>query len=201
MRQSVWVCIVYFRYHGTRCNSVLRLWPDCLYRIQRQGSMVLQLEKLRWSISALFKHRIIIITTTNIWKTEGHCKGEICPACNAGTSNICRVWRCDCTDWSRRHAPLFVPHDIRTWGPHRQKPPRCKAKFRFAHNKKSMQGVAAFRRWQSDRHATSSGSRPAIVTEGSERPGLQDYQTAILGTKHTQIRFRSRNSCADSVKM
>jgi hypothetical protein len=43
--------------------------------------------------------------------------------------------------------------------------------------------------------------RPAIVTDGSGRPALQDYQTAILGTKHTQIRFRGRNSCGDGVKM
>jgi hypothetical protein len=50
----VYGCVfVYSRYHGTHCNSVLRLWRYCLYRIQRQSSMVLQLEKLRRSISAL----------------------------------------------------------------------------------------------------------------------------------------------------
>jgi hypothetical protein len=184
-----------------RCNSVLRLWQDCLYRIQCQGSMVLQLEKLRGSICALFKHRIIIITATDIWKTEGQCKGDICPACNAGTTKICRVWRCDWTYWSRRHAPLFVPHDIQTWGPHRQKPPRCEAKFRFAHNtqtRKVLQHSAA---------DNETGTRRRLDCDrlyrddGSERPALQDYQTAIPGTKHTQIRFRDRNSCGDGVKM
>lgn len=119
------------------------------YRMQRQVCVFLQLETLNGSVSALFKHKIITITTTNIWKIGGQSNGDIRPARNVGTAVICHVWRWEWTYLSCRHEPEFVPHDIRTSGPQRQKPPRCKANLRFAHNELSANGV----RLQREGHA------------------------------------------------